>query len=140
MMNVFGEKVEEPLKRCNRCKIAKLFLEFGNDSGGKKKRSWCKECDREVNKDRAEIKKTAPSIPENHICPVCNLNEEQLNESLNPTIRAKHRPWVMDHNHSKKTFRGWICRKCNLGLGNFNDDIRIIGNALNWIKQNEQPI
>lgn len=122
-------------KSCNKCKCIKLLDEFGNDSGGKKKRSWCKNCDRQINKERAEIKKTAPPIPDNHICPVCELDEAKLSESLNPTIRTKYRPWVMDHDHQEKTFRGWICRKCNLGLGNFNDDMELLSKATEYLRK-----
>ena len=125
------------MKTCNKCKQTKPLDQFGNDSGGKKKRSWCRECDKEANKDRATIKKTAPPIPNNHVCPVCGKDENTLNESINPTLRKKGRPWVMDHDHNKKTFRGWICRKCNLGLGNFNDDYDLVLKAAKYLKDRQ---
>lgn len=28
---------------------------------------------------------------------------------------------VLDHCHAKKRFRGWLCNRCNLGLGHFLD-------------------
>ena len=31
---------------------------------------------------------------------------------------------AMDHSHSTGLFRGTLCRACNLGLGNFGDDIQ----------------
>jgi hypothetical protein len=123
------------LKSCNKCKIEKTLDQFGNDSGGKKKRSWCRVCDSNMNKERNEIKKTAPPIPSNHVCPVCTKTETQLNESINPTRRKKGRPWVMDHDHDSKTFRGWLCRKCNLGLGNFADDYELVLKAAGYLKK-----
>jgi len=121
-------------KTCNRCKVIKPFSLFGNDSGGKKLRSWCKECDRIVSKERNLIRKNAPPVPDNHVCPVCGKNEEQLNETQQPTMRKRGTPWVCDHDHINKTFRGWICRKCNLGLGNFSDDYNLVYNAANYLK------
>ena len=124
------------MKKCNNCNQVKPLEQFGNDSGGKKKRSWCKLCDSIVSKERKEILKTAPPIPDNHVCPICNKSEQQLNENINPTLRKKGRPWVMDHNHDKKTFRGWVCRKCNLGMGNFADDPDLILKAAEYLVKN----
>ena len=42
----------------------------------------------------------------------------------------------MDHNHDKKTFRGWVCRKCNLGMGNFADDPDLILKAAEYLVKN----
>jgi hypothetical protein len=122
-------------KTCNRCKINKPLSLFGNDSGGKKLRSWCKECDSIVAKERKLIRENAPAIPDNHICPVCGKNESQLNETQQPTMRKRGSPWVCDHDHDAKTFRGWICRKCNLGLGNFSDDYDLVLKAAKYLKE-----
>lgn len=124
-------------KRCNKCLVTKPLDQFGNDSGGKKKRSWCRMCDSEANRDRIEIKKTAPPIPVNYTCPICGQTEEQLNENINPTLRKKGRPWVMDHNHDTKTFRGWLCRKCNLGIGNFKDNVSLVEKAAEYLRNTQ---
>jgi hypothetical protein len=124
-------------KRCNRCKEVKLLSDFGNDSGGKKLRSDCRACDSILAKERSEIRKTAPSIPDNHVCPICEQTEEQLNENINPTLRKKGRPWVMDHNHELKTFRGWLCRKCNLGCGNFKDNPELLEKAAKYLRDTQ---
>jgi Recombination endonuclease VII len=127
--------VEKLMKVCNKCKQIKPLSDFGNDSGGKKKRSWCRTCDSKASKDRNEIKKNAPPIPTNHTCPICDKTEEQLNENINPTLRKKGRPWVMDHDHDTKKFRGWVCRKCNLGMGNFSDDHNLVLKAAEYLKK-----
>lgn len=121
-------------KTCNRCKIVKPLTLFGNDSGGKKLRSWCRECDRIVSKERKFIRENAPPIPDNHSCPVCGKNESQLNETQQPTMRKRGSPWVCDHDHDAKVFRGWICRKCNLGLGNFSDNYDLVIKAAKYLK------
>ena len=124
-------------KRCNRCKEVKLLSDFGHDSGGKKLRSDCRACDSILAKERNEIRKTAPSIPDNHVCPICEQTEEQLNENINPTLRKKGRPWVMDHDHTEKTFRGWLCRKCNLGCGNFKDNPELLEKAAKYLRDKQ---
>ena len=40
-----------------------------------------------------------------------------------------------DHSHTKsKKFRGWICSKCNVGIGNLGDDIAGIRRALKYLE------
>lgn len=121
-------------KKCNRCKQQKSLFSFGKDSGGKKLRSWCKACDNEVNKDRARIRKDAPSIRKNHRCPICKKNEAELNDTIQHRNK-KISPWVCDHDHKNKSFRGWLCRKCNLGLGNFGDDPKLLKRAVDWVEK-----
>lgn len=40
----------------------------------------------------------------------------------------------MDHNHSTGKFRGLLCKKCNLGLGNFNDSPELLQKAIEYLK------
>ena len=134
MKTVYGEDIEDDSKVCNRCKKDQPLFNYGNDSGGKKLRSWCKPCDKEVSKDRAKIRKDAPSVSANHKCPICKKNEAQLNETIQYRSR-KVSPWVCDHDHKNKAFRGWLCRKCNLGLGNFADNPKLLKRAAEWVEK-----
>jgi hypothetical protein len=40
----------------------------------------------------------------------------------------------MDHDHELKTFRGWLCRKCNLGCGNFKDNPELLEKAAKYLR------
>jgi hypothetical protein len=42
---------------------------------------------------------------------------------------------VIDHCHSSGKIRGILCRKCNLGLAHFNDNIEIFVNAIKYLKK-----
>ena len=57
-------------------------------------------------------------------CPICKRYTERL---------------VFDHDHKIKpiTLRGWICHKCNLGIGQLQDDPTILQAAIRYL-QGEQ--
>jgi hypothetical protein len=38
--------------------------------------------------------------------------------------------WQCDHDHKTKQFRGWICKKCNTGLGGIGDTAESVVNAV----------
>jgi hypothetical protein len=44
---------------------------------------------------------------------------------------------VLDHNHTNNSFRGWLCDRCNTGLGKFDDNIDGIINALEYLCQKD---
>ena len=44
-----------------------------------------------------------------------------------------------DHSTATSRFRGWICKRCNVGLGNFGDSVETIQSALDYLKKNEKP-
>ena len=39
----------------------------------------------------------------------------------------------IDHNHETGENRGLLCNKCNLGLGHFNDDIKLMKKAIEYL-------
>ena len=41
---------------------------------------------------------------------------------------------AVDHCHSTNKIRGLLCRKCNLGLGGFKDNIETIRKAIAYVK------
>lgn len=38
-----------------------------------------------------------------------------------------------DHDHGTKRFRGWICTRCNTGLGYFRDDVEALRAAIGYL-------
>jgi hypothetical protein len=47
---------------------------------------------------------------------------------------GRDRALCLDHDHATGLFRGWICRKCNSGLGNFRDSIELLNTAISYLK------
>lgn len=41
-----------------------------------------------------------------------------------------------DHDHKTGLFRGWLCNKCNLGIGYFYDDPYLLKRAAEYIHNN----
>ena len=39
-----------------------------------------------------------------------------------------------DHDHLTNKYRGILCNNCNIGLGQFKDDITILFNAINYLR------
>ena len=41
----------------------------------------------------------------------------------------------IDHNHATGKIRQILCNKCNIGIGQFNDDINIMKLAINYLER-----
>lgn len=111
------------MKVCKICKKAKSFDCFSNDSGANYLRYECKQCANNNRNIIKSIKKFAPKPRADHRCPICLEDNKQ---------------WCLDHDHKHNNFRGWLCHKCNLGLGNFDDDPDRIQRALKYIEKHNE--
>ena len=109
-------------KRCQICKLDLSITLFGkarNRSDGLFPE--CKECANKTSKIRARIKKTAPPKPTH--CECCGIEPNAF---------------VMDHCHETETFRGWLCRNCNMGIGKLGDNIEGLQTALRYLSTKVQ--
>lgn len=57
-------------------------------------------------------------------CAICD-------EKLSKDNRQVH----VDHNHKTGQVRGILCRRCNLAIGSFNDDIAILMRAVAYLSK-----
>jgi hypothetical protein len=121
-------------KKCNKCLNLLPVSCFFNDSGGNYLKAECKKCRKKLYKVRQHLKKINTKPDKDYICPICNSNEQQCKGRGG----NKNTAWVLDHDHKTKTFRGWLCHKCNRALGNFDDDIQILSNAINYLTASQQ--
>ena len=58
--------------------------------------------------------------------------EEQGNRCA--ICQIKMSPPCIDHCHSTDKVRGLLCRKCNIGLGYFDDSIKYMRRAIKYLK------
>jgi hypothetical protein len=119
---------------CGVFKEAKLFaLEKDERAlGGVTMRAQCKSCREHINW-KTFIKRTygidaetyyAMLEQQDYKCAICR------SESNNSPKRTK---MFIDHCHDSNEVRGLLCSKCNMALGNFNDDIEILRSAITYL-------
>lgn len=118
MINELFEGLGEDTKLCTMCNKILPTHKFSKEGSKGYLRYECRDCAKKQVKLVAKIKKSAPTITKDHTCPVCQRTAGEL------TTYGKNKKavWVADHDHQTEKFRGWICQKCNLGLGNLGDD------------------
>lgn len=45
---------------------------------------------------------------------------------------------MLDHDHDTAEFRGWLCRSCNVGLGQLGDDIEGLTRAIKYLEKHNE--
>ena len=63
-----------------------------------------------------------PAYPETPVCECCETPTWLLDSAIH-----------LDHCHGSNEFRGWLCRKCNTGIGMLGDNIEGTLNALEYL-------
>lgn len=74
-----------------------------------------------IKKLKQRERKAGRKMPD--FCDLCS--------SARPLNKLLH--W--DHDHITGKFRGWLCSKCNLGLGYFEDNIQGLQRAIDYLKE-----
>lgn len=59
-------------------------------------------------------------------CEICGIPASDLKKGL-----------CYDHNHDTGKFRGWLCNRCNVTLGNVKDNIELLTAMIEYIKKNK---
>lgn len=112
------EEIDDETKTCVYCFETKPLEDFPKHIGHKDNLDTrCRECIKEQSKIRAELHKNAPPKPE--LCECCGK------------VPRKH--MALDHDHETNNFRGWLCDKCNVGIGLLGDDMKGVTNAMNYL-------
>lgn len=132
-------------KRCARCNIVKNADKFWKDKDRKDGLySWCIPC----TKTYKRIKKyfhTKEQTREQHLKRTYGLTLEQYDEILEQQngvcaicggVNKSGNRLHVDHNHGTEKIRGLLCLKCNILIGNAEDNIIILQSAINYLKEN----
>ena len=111
------------MKLCSKCGIEKPLTDFRRDDHGRGSkanvyyRPECKECEIKLRLQLAQAKKNA--TPQPLRCECC----------------GKEAKLVVDHDHHTGEFRGWLCQRCNKGMGMLGDDIYGLKQAIKYLKK-----
>ena len=107
------------MKQCIYCKKEKELFAFPKHSLYKDRLDTrCRECVKSQSAIRKRLHKSAPERPD--VCECCGK------------VPIK---WCLDHDHKDNTFRGWICDRCNTGLGKLGDDISGLNKAIAYLSK-----
>ena len=60
---------------------------------------------------------------QDNACKICKTDASELSKKL-----------AVDHCHDTGAVRGLLCNKCNVGLGQFNDDAMLLETALTYLQ------
>lgn len=134
-------------KRCPKCGVRKERSEYWNDASRPDGiTAYCKPCKNEVtiNNINKNFEYYQNSWKTYDLKKKYNLSADQFENMLKAQdykcdichIDLKSYSAV-DHDHRTGNVRGILCRKCNLGLGTFKDNIASIENAIKYLEKYE---
>jgi len=118
-------------KKCRVCNVVKNINSFGNSSYV---RTECLECLAELKSLRLFLKKTNPYPDKTYKCPICRKSKKDL-DNLD---FSGDQVWVLDHCWDSKEFRGFLCNRCNMGLGQLQDSIPALKRAIKYLSTSKE--
>ena len=110
-------------RTCRVCKINKPIEEMVIAVTSLKKihyKSVCKICQSISQKITSQLKKENEYPNEDYLCPICNGTSPK---------------WYLDHSWETGEFRAWLCNSCNIGLGQFRDNIDLLNKAIAYLNE-----
>lgn len=139
------------MKICTKCKVEKPFSEFHRWASTPDGYHYnCKDCKRAYRRANDQLphnlartkayhfKRTYGISLEDYdvmlleqggVCAICGKEETHRGRSGNIT------PLAVDHNHVTGEVRGLLCHACNTTLGNVNDSVEILENAIAYLRK-----
>ena len=133
------------MKRCSGCKIQKAFDCYRKDKKAKDGyRHSCKDCQRKWNnsykKSHPPSKATRRNETLKHKYGITTTQYEQMLQAqkglckICEQVCTSGKRLAVDHCHSTNKVRGLLCRKCNLGIGNFRDTPELLEKAADYLR------
>jgi hypothetical protein len=97
----------------------------------REKRASKKECASDYLKRRYGISKeeyVKLFNSQNGVCAICGESEKMTGSKGTQRL-------AVDHSHKNNAIRGLLCRRCNVSLGLFNDNIKLLENVINYLRK-----
>ena len=99
------------------CKKNLPLESFGSESNRRDGKSFvCKICKKAHYQHIQYLKTQSPPPPSN--CQCCNKQDSKLH---------------FDHDHNTGLYRGWLCKNCNLGIGQLGDNLEGLMKAVTYL-------
>jgi len=124
-IKIVGSKTDR--YECKECYIILPIMAFTThyprSDGAWHLKKMCRQCQTVIEKEKRDTRKKAPPKPDR--CDRCHKKEEKLQ---------------VDHIHGSTTFRGWLCRNCNSGMGALGDNLEGVLQAAIYLEKDESKI
>lgn len=120
------------MKQCTKCGEHKELSEFFKKEGSKDGLTYqCKKCTSDRHRQNWLLRSYGISEPDyksllesqGGVCKICG-KECSTGRNL-----------AVDHCHKTGKVRGLLCKKCNVSIGAFGDDIEVMSKAIEYLKQ-----
>jgi len=117
-----GVENDTPKKVCIYCKVEKDLCDYPKHSLYKDGYDTrCHTCVKKQSKLRTKLHRTAPARPET--CECCG---------------EKPLKFCLDHCHETHEFRGWLCDRCNTGIGKLGDTLVGVMKAIKYLRKTQK--
>ena len=114
---------------CKECQRTKgISWRKANPERSKKTRDAWIENNPEINRKYQGLPEPTRIYPETGQCEICGLPESSKHQC--GTINRLS----LDHDHKTGQFRGWLCSRCNHGIGNFKDSAENLRRATSYLE------
>ena len=117
-IKIVGKETDmQECKECHKILPAMAFTtQVLRSDGAWYLKKICRQCHTILEKEKRGVRKNAPPKPER--CDCCH----------------KKTKLELDHIHGSTTFRGWLCRACNSGMGKLGDNLEGLLQAVAYLK------
>ena len=131
-------------KECTYCKRTLPLDSFSPQRNDPIRRPGCKECTAENRHHagmRAVLRRHGLTVEryesmeedQGHRCAICR-SDNPFGPGGRYSRRRKRRVFSIDHCHETGVVRGLLCARCNLAIGNFDDDIDLLRAAITYLE------
>lgn len=127
------------MKICSTCKEEKDINSFSKNKSMKDGlHNQCKSCRNSSYKSPEAIKNSRYKTRVWNRWKWSGFTEEDFNNKLieqdnKCAICGVENPNHADHNHTTKTKRGILCKKCNTGIAYLQENTNVLQNAINYL-------